>query len=199
MIPWYCLIGILPLLLKWLHACTFITIPQCNWWKLHSLQRTPWAWSYGRWIYYYLCNQCLSPLTLWVRIAIKARCTTLCDKVCQWLATGRWFSPCLPVSSTNKTDRHDRTEILWKVALSTMKQTNQQGVYLFNKVFSYMCLKDGIKDAYLLNKVIYMYNVLQTSLCQENVLIWCHKWSKDYTNYHIWSNISLSAVLSSLI
>ena len=22
----------------------------------------------------------------------RARCTTLCDKVCQWLATGRWFS-----------------------------------------------------------------------------------------------------------
>jgi hypothetical protein len=24
-------------------------------------------WSYGSWIYNYLCNQCLSPLTLWVR------------------------------------------------------------------------------------------------------------------------------------
>jgi hypothetical protein len=29
----------------------------------------------------------LSPLMLWVRISIRARCTTLCDKVCQWLAT----------------------------------------------------------------------------------------------------------------
>jgi hypothetical protein len=29
--------------------------------------------------------------------------TTLCDKVCQWLATGQWFSPGTPVSSTNKT------------------------------------------------------------------------------------------------
>ena len=56
-------------------------------------------WSYGSWIYNYLCNQCLS-LMLWVRISIRARCTTLCDKVCQWLATGRWFSP---VSSINKT------------------------------------------------------------------------------------------------
>jgi len=28
-----------------------------------------------------------------VRISIRARCTTLCDRVCQWLATGRWFSP----------------------------------------------------------------------------------------------------------
>jgi hypothetical protein len=32
--------------------------------------------------------------------------TTLCDKVCQWLATGRWISLDTPVSSTNKTDHH---------------------------------------------------------------------------------------------
>ena len=49
--------------------------------------------------------------------------TTLCDKVCQWLATGRWFSPGTPVSSTNKTDRHDITEILLKVALNTTTLT----------------------------------------------------------------------------
>jgi hypothetical protein len=28
-------------------------------------------------------------------------------------AAGQWFSQCPPVSSTNKTDRHDITEILW--------------------------------------------------------------------------------------
>jgi hypothetical protein len=33
-------------------------------------------------------------------------------------------NPCPPVSSTNKTDRHDIAEILLKVALNTMKQTN---------------------------------------------------------------------------
>jgi hypothetical protein len=33
-----------------------------------------------------------------------------------------WFSPCTPVSSTNKTDRHDITEILLKVALNTINQ-----------------------------------------------------------------------------
>ena len=58
---------------------------------------------------------------LWVRISTRARCTTLCDKVCQWLATGRWISAGPTVSSTNKTDRH---EILLKVALNTTKQTN---------------------------------------------------------------------------
>jgi len=42
--------------------------------------------------------------------------TTLCDKVCQWLAAGWWFSPGTPVTSTNKTDGHDITEILLKVA-----------------------------------------------------------------------------------
>jgi hypothetical protein len=46
--------------------------------------------------------------------------TILCDKVCQWLATGRWFSPGTAVSSTNKTSRHDIIEILLKVVLSTI-------------------------------------------------------------------------------
>ena len=87
------------------------------------LRGLSWPWSYGSWIYYYLCNQCLSSLMLWVWISIRARCTTLCNKVCQWLATGQWFSPGPPVSSTNKTDRHDITEILLKVALNTIKQT----------------------------------------------------------------------------
>jgi hypothetical protein len=40
-------------------------------------------------------------------------------KVCQWLETGRWFSPGTLISSTNKTDRHDITEIFLKVALNT--------------------------------------------------------------------------------
>ena len=79
------------------------------------------SWLYGHWIYNYLCNQCLSPLILWVWISIRAKCTTLCDKDCQWLATGWWFSP---VSSTNKADCHDITEILLKVMVNTIKQTN---------------------------------------------------------------------------
>ena len=40
--------------------------------------------------------------------------TTLCNIVCQWLGTGWWFSL---VSSTNKTDCHDITEILLKEGL----------------------------------------------------------------------------------
>ena len=98
---------------------------------LHLYLGPSWPWSYGSWIYNYLCNQCLSPLMLWVRILIRARCTTLCDKVCQWLETGRWFSPGIPVSSNIKTDRHVITEILLKVALKTIKQTNN--ILLINR------------------------------------------------------------------
>jgi hypothetical protein len=39
---------------------------------------------------------------------------------------GRWLSPVPPVSSTNKTDRHNITELLLKVALITIKQSNKQ-------------------------------------------------------------------------
>ena len=39
--------------------------------------------------------------------------TTLCEKVCQWLAVDG-FPRGTPVSSTNKTDYHDITEILFE-------------------------------------------------------------------------------------
>ena len=82
---------------------------------------TSWLWSYDSWIYYYLCYQCLSPLKLWVQTPLSRGVldTTLCDLVCQWLAAGRWFYPRPLVSSTNKTDHHDITEILLNVALNT--------------------------------------------------------------------------------
>jgi len=41
----------------------------------------------------------------------------LYDKVSKWLAAGRWFYPGCPISSTNKTDSRDITEIVLKVAL----------------------------------------------------------------------------------
>ena len=93
-------------------------------------------WSYGSWIYNYLCNQCISSLKLWVWILIRRGVldTTLCDKVCQWLAAGRWFSLGTLVSSTNKTDCHDITEILLKVVLNTIPPTSNPREYLFTHV-----------------------------------------------------------------
>ena len=72
--------------------------------------------------YILLCQH--SPLTLrvWIPFRRDILDTTLWDKVCQWLAVGRWFSPGTPVSSTDKTDGHAITETLLKVALSTINQ-----------------------------------------------------------------------------
>jgi len=52
-----------------------------------------WSWSYGSWIYSYLCNQCLSRLMLWVWIPLRwgVLDTTLCDEVCQWLQVASWW------------------------------------------------------------------------------------------------------------
>jgi len=95
----------------------YLPIPIAKW--------PSWLWSYGSWIYNYICNQCLSPLSLWVRIPLRRGVfnATFCDKVCQWLAAGQWFSLGTPVFSTNKTDRHNITEILLKVALNTITVT----------------------------------------------------------------------------
>jgi len=134
--------------------------------NVESGQRVVMAWSYGSWIYNYLYNQCLSPLMLWVRISIRAMCTTVCDNVCKWLATGWWFSPCPPVSSKNKTDLHDITdhhdktdhhditdlhditEILLKVALSTIKQTTNmnQGKTKIYFIMTMTSTNDSCKD-----------------------------------------------------
>jgi hypothetical protein len=60
--------------------------------------------------------------------------TTLCDKVCQCLATSRWFSPSTPNSSTNKTNCHDIAEILLKVALNTITLTHKGYICRFPSV-----------------------------------------------------------------
>ena len=119
--PWLISISIIWTFSLWFQHVILST----NWFwcfRLEGLLDSLWSSSYGSWIYNYLCNQCLLPLTLRVRILLKRGVldTILCDKVCQWLAAGLWFSPGTPVSSTNKTACHDSYKILLKVALNTM-------------------------------------------------------------------------------
>ena len=61
--------------------------------------------------------------------------TTLCDKVCQWLTTGQWFSPGTPVSSTNKTDPPQYNWNIVESGIKPYKPANQQNVTLLDKVF----------------------------------------------------------------
>jgi len=91
-------------------------------------QGSSWPWSYGSRIYNTYAISAyygLSPLMLRVRISVRARYTSLFDQVWQSLAIGLWCFLCPLVSSTNKTGRHDIPEILFKVALNTIKPTNQ--------------------------------------------------------------------------
>ena len=59
--------------------------------------------------------------------------TTLCDKVCQWLATGRWFSPGTPVFSTNKTDCQEITDILLNVVKHPNSNPNAYQYYFYHQ------------------------------------------------------------------
>ena len=73
------------------------------------LNREGLSWSYGSWMQ--------SVLITTKVVSFESRYS---DKVCQWLATGQWFFRGTRVSSTNKTDHHDITEILLKVVLNTI-------------------------------------------------------------------------------
>ena len=77
--------------------------------------------------------------------------TTLCDKVSQLLTAGLRFSPGTPVSSTNKTDHNDITEILLKVALNsntitlyTVKQEPKTSFERQVNILSAICQFDEI-------------------------------------------------------
>jgi hypothetical protein len=69
--------------------------------------------------------------------------TTLCDKMYQWLATGRWFSLGTLVSSTNKTDCHDLAEILLKVSLTiiTLRVKEMLYYFLLRPIFQWILFK----------------------------------------------------------
>ena len=75
------------------------------------------------------------PITIQVVSSIPARARStrynICDKVCQWLATGQWFSPGIAVSSTNRTDHHDIAKILLKVASPNTKHQRNMTKLIF--------------------------------------------------------------------
>jgi hypothetical protein len=119
-----------------------------------------WPWSYVSWIYDYLCNQCHSPLTLWVRTPLGRGVlnTTLCYKVCQWLVPGHWFSPGTPVSSTNKTDLHDITAILLKVVLNNINPPSIMNTWKQTEVFIVKKTQKNAIMSLTTNRSIYQNN-----------------------------------------
>ena len=93
-----------------------------------------WSRSYCSWIYNYLCNQCLSPLQLWVWTPYMPRCTRY--NIMWWSLSVTYDRS---VVFSNKTDRHFITEILLKVALNTISKTkpNQNCYNLSNTEYGF--------------------------------------------------------------
>ena len=95
--------------LRWLLSWNIIS---------HKNLELSWWWSYCSWISNYLCNQCLSPLKLWILNPVQARCT---QYNIMWYSLSVTSDKSVVFSgrvlSTNKTNRHDITEILLKVVL----------------------------------------------------------------------------------
>ena len=68
-------------------------------------------------------------------------------KVCQLLAADQWCSQGTPVSSANKSDIHDVTEILLKVVLSTITINL---ICLMNDCFKFCSSSLNFRDSALL-------------------------------------------------
>ena len=70
-----------------------------------------------------LKEYCTCSIQKWLHLNSNPMCLVLKMSL---LAKGQWHSP---VSSSNKTDHHDITEILLKVALNTINQPNNQNEF----------------------------------------------------------------------
>ena len=130
----------------------------CSYWDVSWLFSKGPSWWYG---------SCEFERRSW-RVVLD---TTLCDKVCQWLATGRWFSPGTSVSSTNKSDRHDITKILLKSIENTHRTWQICGKYI--DICQLVCSYIFTRNIYPLESIV---------LCPE-MLFWFQKfngWSGHY-------------------
>ena len=132
-----------------------------------------WPWSYGSWIYNYLyatsvyyhwCCEFESQSGRGVQHYVIKFISDL-------LQVGG-FSPNSPVSSTNKTDHHDLTEILLKVALNITKQTKQSYIffstplhitllYIFFDPFTYNITLYFLFDPFTYNITLYFFFLIE--------------------------------------
>ena len=103
-----------------------------------------------------MCNQCLSPLLLWVQPCSWRGVldTTLCDGVCQWLATGGWFSLGIPLSSTNKTDSRYNWNIVENCIKHHKSTINFTDVCIFFLQFFHFRLHYDMRHQYKYIQVV---------------------------------------------
>ena len=117
----------------------------------------------------------------------QGSCTTLCDKVCQWLATGWWFSPATPVSSINTIDCHNIAEILLKVAFFTyifyLGYTGQGGRWFSQWYSGFLCQWNWSSR--------YSWNIVESGVKHQKPLtiyrtrIWFQQWLSKSHNRNL--------------
>jgi hypothetical protein len=96
-----------------------------------------WSWSHGSWVYNILFSTKILSLNPAYGEVFSIQHYVI-KFVCDLLAAGRLFSRRTPVSSTNKTDRRDKTEILLKVVLNTINQTNIEWILRWIYYYSWI-------------------------------------------------------------
>ena len=122
--------------------------------------------------------------------------TTLCDKVCQWLAADRWFSlgiPRFPPTIT-LTDRHDIAEILLK--LSQAKFILNYCIYnILQRVLYvvFFCISELVHTD--LN-IFLMAQYLLEKTCNEMMRNYCSTPSEYFCWYSCGEWVSLTLIFS---
>jgi hypothetical protein len=75
--------------------------------------------------HFYFLQEVRNKVHYLVNTSITATCMSVevshALQLCQWLAVCRWFCPGTPISSTNITDRSEKTEILLKMTINQTK------------------------------------------------------------------------------
>jgi hypothetical protein len=99
----------------------------------------------------------------------------LCEKACQWLAAGQWFSLGTMVSSTNKPDRHDITEIFLEVALNTITRNPEKRQSMADSSNDHLLPKSEIIHS-VYSKCVIVY-IVPKGFLYNKVLISDHQFS----------------------
>ena len=110
--------------------------------------------------------------------------TTLCENVRQWLSTARWFSPGTLVFSSNKTDHHNISDIILKVALNSIS-LKPVAIYIsmerrLNKIWhAHLCLNLNYNFCSVTTmnwKCLYQVRVITDFVCLYAYEFWLSLW-----------------------
>jgi hypothetical protein len=161
-----------------------------------------WSWSYGSWIYNYLCNQCLSPLELWVRIPFMARRTRYNIMWSSLSLTCDRSLVIFSVDSTYKTDSHDITEILLKVVFNTTNHYHtllaqeHHNVSHWNGMRTTKLVFSELKPGFQMSYIFFMLNDLRREMIVHFVHIsWRSLFKLSFHKHHYISPKSIFSFL----